>query len=92
MLRHIVLIKTDCPHEVDRLVAAVPGFIGRVPGLLQVEVGRDRTGLTRGYDRGFVMTFDGPDGLAAWDVHPDHDPIRSALMAVSEMIVFDYEV
>lgn len=48
MLRHIVLIKTDCPHEVDRLVAAVPGFIGRVPGLLQVEVGRDRTGLTRG--------------------------------------------
>lgn len=92
MIRHVVLIKTERFLEVEGILRNLLSFVGRVPGLRDVETGRDMTGLAKGYDRGFIMTFDGPEGLAAWDHHPDHIPVRSALMAISEMIVFDYEV
>ncbi|MEW2592243.1 Dabb family protein [Micromonospora aurantiaca] len=90
MLRHIVLVKSDHP-EVEKVLNDLPSLIGQVPGLVEVTVAQDHGSMNRGYDRLFILDFDGPDSLAGWDVHPVHTPIRDTLLALAELIVFDIE-
>jgi hypothetical protein len=94
MVRHIVLIDTEQPDQVDSILRAqVPPMVGTVPGLLSVEIGyQDISGLnlTRGYDRVVMFTFGGPGDLEIWDAHPAHAAVRESLSGITSMLVFDY--
>lgn len=91
MIKHVVLVKTDEPETVDRVLSGLPALLGPVPGLVGVEVAKDFTGRCRGYERMFTMDFSDRRALLGWAANPLHEPIRTTLMRVSEMIVFDFE-
>jgi antibiotic biosynthesis monooxygenase (ABM) superfamily enzyme len=92
LLRHIVLVKSDNRQEIDDVLATIPKLVGVVPGLVQVEVGQDVSGRSKGYDRLFVLDFENERALAGWTDHEAHQPIRQTLTRLAEMIVFDYQV
>lgn len=92
MIRHIVLIKTQNLEELDKALELVRSLIGKVEGLKSIEIAKDFSGRSKGFDHLFVMNFIGESYLKNWSQHPEHMPIRAILKSIAEMIVFDYRV
>lgn len=80
-------------HNRQVVKAAFEGLRGRVPGLLQLEVGLDESGIDYACDVVLVTTFDSREALAAYAHHPEHLRVRQALgdLRVARHQV-DYEI
>jgi hypothetical protein len=74
MVRHIVLWRLKAPAEAD--LAS-----GRIPGLLQVEVGRSFNTGKRATDFALICDFANREALAAYHRHPAHAETRAAVVA-----------
>ncbi len=84
MIRHIVLIRFRADVTEARIGALfdeLHEIQGKVPGLLALTSGRSESPeqMERGYMHGFVADFDGWDGLAAYQDHPDHRRLGAKL-------------
>ena len=86
MIRHIVLIKFNpdlTEADIASLFTELLEIQGKVPGLISITSGRSESleQMERGYMHGFIADFDGWDGLAAYQDHPDHQRLGAKLVA-----------
>lgn len=92
MIRRTVLIKSDHKNEIADVLARIPHLVEKVPGLVRAQAFEDIGGRSAGYDRLFVLEFTDKQAVDGWAEHSAHIPIRDALRALSDMLVFDHEV
>jgi hypothetical protein len=80
MIKHIVMwnLKGDTPDEkstsINRLKAAFEGLVGKIPGLLHLEIGVDMSGVDYAYSE-----FDSHESLAGYAVHAEHLRVKAEL-------------
>jgi hypothetical protein len=94
MIRHIVLWRLKSPgadHEVIR--RALEAQVGRIPGLLRVEVGRAFNNGKRAVDLALVCDFESRAALEAYHKHPAHMETRAVVdPLITEHWIADYEL
>lgn len=99
MIRHIVLLKAR-PEVTEDHIAAIFADLhairSKLPGILAIHAGRSESPeqIERGYLHGFTVDFIDWPALAAYQDHPDHKRVGSALVAAAEggidgILVFD---
>jgi Stress responsive A/B Barrel Domain len=102
MIRHIVLIRFR-PDVTEAAIAAIftdlHAIKALLPGVLSITSGRSESPeqIERGYMHGFVADFADWAALAAYQAHPDHKAVGSALVAgavggLDGILVFDLPV
>ncbi|QBQ99844.1 Dabb family protein [Paraburkholderia pallida] len=85
MIKHIVMwnLKGDTADErtiaIDRVKAAFDGLIGKIPGLLQMEIGVDVSGVDYACDVVLYSEFESSESLAAYAAHPEHLRVKAEL-------------
>jgi Stress responsive A/B Barrel Domain len=99
MIRHIVLLKaragvTDA--EVSAIFTELAAIRAKLPGVLAIHSGRSESPekIERGYLHGFTVDFTDWTALQAYQDHPDHKRVGSALVAAAQggidgILVFD---
>lgn len=99
MIRHIVLMKAR-PEVTESQIAAIfadlAAIKAKLPGVLAIHSGRSESPeqIERGYMHGFTVDFADWPALAAYQDHPDHRRVGSALVAAAQggldgLLVFD---
>lgn len=94
MVRHIVLwrLTADGRSRFDEIRAALQAQLGRVPGLLRVEVGRNFAAGRRAVDFALCCDFESPAALEAYHRHPAHHETRALVdPLIEEHWIVDYE-
>jgi len=92
MIRHIVLWRMKSPDRFETIRAALEAQLGRIPGLLRVEVGRSFNSGRRAADFALVCDFEDEAALAAYHHHPVHRETRAIVdPLVSEHWISDYQ-
>lgn len=67
-------------------------LVGRVPGILRLEVGWNFTDRARGAQLGLLVTLESKAALDAYQVHADHVEVARGLRADSdEILAMDFE-
>lgn len=85
MIKHIVMwnLKGDTPEDkaniASSLKAAFEGLVGKVPGLLHMEIGVDVSGVAYACDVVLYSEFDSHESLTAYAHHAEHLRIRQEL-------------
>jgi heme-degrading monooxygenase HmoA len=95
MVRHIVLwrLKSPANADFDAIREALEGQIGRVPGLLRVEVQRAFNEGRRAVDFALVCDFETREALAAYHRHSAHLETRAIVdPLIAEHWIADYEL
>jgi hypothetical protein len=67
-------------------------FRGVVPGLVAVNVGRNLSQRTHGYEFCGLMTFTSKDTYEAYSHHPGHVALLEWLSPLIEAVELDFEV
>ena len=94
---HVVLIRPrqDTPPQALReLAAALAALRETIPGILDYRWGANSSpeGMGRGYELGFVMTFESSAARDAYLPHPEHRKIGPLIEPVAEeVLVFDID-
>ena len=94
MIRHIVLwrLKPEGRLRFGDVRAALEAQLGRIPGLLRVEVGRSFATGRRAVDFALCCDFESRDALEAYHAHPAHRETRGIVDSlVEEHWIVDYE-
>ncbi len=95
MVRHVVLfkLKTPTPEVITRTIATLSSLRGKIPGLLEVEVGQDFLHSQRSFDVALLTVFDSRASLEAYQTHPAHVPVREYMHEVrSDSVSLDYDM
>jgi len=95
MVRHIVLWRLKSAETADfgSIRAALGAQVGRIPGLLKVEVGRGFNTGKRAADFALVCDFANREALAAYHRHPAHAETRAVVdPLIAEHWIADYEL
>lgn len=100
MIKHIVIWKfKDSAHGNDRATNArltrekLESLRGKIPGLLRIEVGLDRSAGAASGDAVLYSEFASHEALSLYQAHPLHQAIVPFVAAAaSERRVVDYEV
>ena len=85
MIKHIVMwnLKGDAPEERARaarlLKSAFEGLVGKIPGLLHMEIGIDTSKVDYACDVVLYSEFESQDALAAYAVHAEHIRVKQDL-------------
>jgi heme-degrading monooxygenase HmoA len=85
MIKHIVMwnVKGDTPEDKAdvalRLKTAFEGLMGKIPGLLHMEVGVDVSRVDYACDVVLYSEFDSHESLAAYAQHAEHLRVREEL-------------
>lgn len=93
MIRHVVLwrLKSDRGDRFAEIQAALERQLGRIPGLLRVEVGRNFANSRRAVDFALVCDFENEDALAGYHRHPAHLETRAVVdPLIEEHWIVDY--
>ncbi len=85
MTVHHVVVYRWAPGTSAEVVAAIEAEVARLPGLVpslrRYRHGPD-LGLGEGrWDYGIVASFDDEEGWRAYDQHPEHDRVRTDVIA-----------
>ena len=95
MVRHIVLWRLKQPDDADfaSVRAALERQVGRIPGLLRIEVGRAFNQGPRAVDFALVCDFANGEALAAYHRHGAHLETRAVVDPwVAEHWIADFEL
>jgi hypothetical protein len=85
MIKHIVMwnLKGDTPDEKARsaqqLKIAFEGLLGKIPGLLHMEIGVDMSAVDYACDVVLYSEFDSRESLAGYTVHAEHLRVKAEL-------------
>jgi hypothetical protein len=74
----------------NRAITEISAFRGKIPGLLEVYVGKNTSPRGAGYETGGVMKFTDAAALAAYTVHPQHKALLAWLLPLIEPIEVDF--
>ena len=93
MIRHIVLWRLKTPDSDFELIRkTLEAQVGRVPGLLRVEVGRAFNSGRRAVDFALVCDFEDRAALEAYHRHPSHMETRAIVdPLIAEHWIADYQ-
>lgn len=94
MIRHIVLwrLKTGAHGRFEEIRASLESQVGRIPGLLRVEVGRNVAAGRRAVDFALCCDFESRAALDAYHRHPAHRETRAVVdPLIDEHWIVDYE-
>lgn len=92
MIRHIVLWRLKSPEDFEKVRETLERQVGRIPGLLGVEVGRSFNTGRRAVDFALVCDFESREALEAYHRHPAHLETRAVVDAlVAEHWIADYQ-
>lgn len=78
MIRHIVMwnIKADSAADKERNISLLrhsfESLKGRIPGLLQIEIGVDESGVDYACDVVLYSEFESEQALVSYATHPEH--------------------
>jgi hypothetical protein len=94
MIRHIVLWRLGSPDaDFDAIRSALEAQVGRIPGLLRVEVGRSFNSGRRAVDFALTCDFESREALAAYHQHAAHRETRAIVdPLIAEHWIADYEI
>ena len=95
MIRHIVLWRLKSPDEqaFTAIRGALQAQVGRIPGLLRLEIGRSFNTGRRAVDLALTCDFESRDALAAYHRHPAHMEARAVVdPLIAEHWIADYEL
>jgi len=95
MIRHIVFwrLKSADAESVAKIRSALQAQLGRIPGLLRVEIGRSVNTGRRAVDLALTCDFENREALAAYHRHPAHLETRVIVdPLIAEHWIADYEV
>jgi hypothetical protein len=79
-------------EQKNRAISEIASFKGRVPGLLEVNVGKNISPRGEGYETGGVMKFKDADALAKYPVHPVHTALLAWLLPLIDPVEVDFPV
>lgn len=85
MIKHIVMwnVKGDTPeeraHAIARLKTAFESLVGRIPGLLYLEIGVDSSRIDYACDVVLYSEFDSSESLTQYATHPEHLRVKNEL-------------
>ena len=95
MITHVVLIQpksevTD--NEITTTLDHIRALQDAIPGIIDVQVGKNMSNYNQGYTHGFVMRFVDTEHLKAYAPHPAHQAVSEELQRISQKIIdFDIE-
>jgi len=96
MVKHIVIWKLkheNCEENKQTFKKMLVGLDGRVPSLVDIEVGlKGDSSPENNHDVVLVTSFKSWDDLDAYQVHPEHlEVVEFAKMVVDSRSAVDYE-
>jgi hypothetical protein len=92
MIRHIVLWRLKSADDFAKVREPLERQLGRIPGLLAVEVGRCFNSGRRAVDFVLVCDFENPDALEAYHRHPAHLETRAVVdPLIADHWIADYQ-
>ena len=92
MIRHIVLWRLKSPDDFEKIRETLQRQVGRIPGLLAVEVGRSFNTGRRAVDFALICDFENREALEAYHRHPAHMETRAVVdPLVAEHWIADYQ-
>ena len=95
MITHIVLLEPKMETSIEEVKSAlehVQALQKVIPGIINVQVGENRSTNHQGYTYGFVMHFAHIDSLKAYAPHPAHRVVSDELVRICHGIIdFDIE-
>ena len=84
-IKHIVMwnLRAGSPqektHAIEFVRSRFEGLRSQIPGLLQLEVGVDSSGVDYACDVVLYSVFDSAESLASYATHPAHMRVRDEL-------------
>ncbi|WP_166242303.1 Dabb family protein [Paenibacillus turpanensis] len=93
MLIHVVMFKLKEPTAdvLQRTRDVLMSMKGKIPELLDIQVGIDVLRSERSYDLVLTTTFESLEAMQAYQVHPIHQDVIEYIKTVNEQsIVVDY--
>jgi len=78
-------------EQKKRVMTAIRGMQGQIPGLLETAVGANISPRGKGYELGGVMRFADKASLDTYGGHPAHQELLGWLMPLIEPIEVDFE-
>jgi hypothetical protein len=93
-VNHMVWIKfrADVPPErVERHLEALRSLAHRVPGILDLTLGRNFTDRANGCTHGLSVILPDRAALSAYITHPVHVEVAGAVRQDAEILALDYE-
>jgi heme-degrading monooxygenase HmoA len=95
MVTHVVLLQPKAEireEEIHTALKHVQTLQQAIPGIIDVQIGENRSMNHQGYTYGFVMHFVDEDHLKAYAPHPAHRVVSNELVRIcSSIIDFDME-
>ncbi len=92
MITHVVCHKYTDREEAKKIAPMLKGLVGKVPGLISMDVGADFMGSGRSYDLALVAKFETKEDLAVYANHPEHVKVKEYIHRVMESsISVDFE-
>ncbi|MBU8905439.1 Dabb family protein [Desertibacillus haloalkaliphilus] len=96
MVTHIVLIKfsgavTDA--QVDKLIDKTLKLKDEIPGIIEIQQGRNFSNRSQGYDVGMTVKFENKQALENFGPHPKHQEVVAYLkneLGLEDIIVVDF--
>jgi hypothetical protein len=95
MLRHVVFfkLKNPTPEVLKETKDILMNMKGKIPELIDIEVGIDIVRSERSFDISLITTFESLDAMKSYQVHPLHVEFVKYITEVREAAVaVDYEV
>lgn len=95
MLRHVVFfkLKNPTPEVLQETKNVLMNMKGKIPELLDIEVGIDVVRSERSFDVALITTFESLDTMNAYQVNPIHVEVGKYIATVRESsAAVDYEV
>jgi Stress responsive A/B Barrel Domain len=95
VVTHVVLLQPKAEISTEEIHAAlkhVETLQQAIPGIIDVQIGENRSMNHQGYIYGFVMHFVDREHLNAYALHPAHRVVSQELVRIcSSIIDFDIE-
>lgn len=93
MVRHVVMFWLKDKVRIDETVAILESMRGKIPGMLQIQAGKDFTHTDRSCDICLNTAFESREALDVYQTHPVHMPVRAHMHSVMERSASaDFEV
>lgn len=84
MVTHIVLFRFASPKDADEAAEQLRSMRGKVPSLLELEVGVDFTRGERSYEVGLITRHSSREDLLAYQADPVHQAVAAFIKARSK--------
>ncbi len=94
MLTHVVLLQPKPEVTDDEIATAldhVQALQQAIPGIVDVQAGKNMSNSNQGYTHGFVMRFVDAEHLKAYAPHPAHQVVSEELQRISQKII-DFDI